>query len=132
MNYSNSVAMKVDVVEPSWLRHKRMGHLTFQSLKILQQHDMVIGLPSIQEAKEACEGCAKGNQHRDSFPSEGAWRASKPLELIHSDVCGPMKTATHGERKKGLPYVLHEKGLPYVFWGEAAYTTCVFIESLSY
>lgn len=33
-------------------------------------------------------------QHRDSFPQGKAWIAKAPLELIHSDVCRPMKTST--------------------------------------
>ncbi|KAK9927640.1 hypothetical protein M0R45_024816 [Rubus argutus] len=67
-NYSNELAMKMDVQEDSWLWHRRLGHLNFQSLKHLHQHDMVHGLPKIQEVNEVCEGCALGKQHRDSFP----------------------------------------------------------------
>lgn len=61
MNYANSVAMKLDVVKPSWLWHKRLMHLNFQSLKTLQQHVMLIGLSSIQEGKEAYEGARWGS-----------------------------------------------------------------------
>lgn len=66
---------------------------------------MVYGLPTIHEAQEACEGFAIGKQHRDSFPRKRAWRASKPLELIHSDVYGPMKTITHRGDKYFLIFV---------------------------
>lgn len=111
LNYSTSVALKVDIslkvdgLNNSWLWHRRLGHLNFQSLKHLQDNDMVHGLPLIQEASEICEGCAVGKQHRDSFPKEKAWRASKPLELIHLDVCGPMKVATHGGNRYFLTFI---------------------------
>ena len=36
-----------------------------------------------------CEPCAEGKHQRYSFPTEVS-RASKPLAIIHADVCGPM------------------------------------------
>ena len=36
----------------------------------------------------------EGKQHRKPFPSGKTWRAKKVLELIHTDVCGPMRTPT--------------------------------------
>ncbi|CAL9025450.1 unnamed protein product [Prunus brigantina] len=39
-----------------------------------------------------CDGCMQGKQHRDSFPLESSWRATSPLELVHTDICGPMKS----------------------------------------
>ncbi|KAM2686587.1 hypothetical protein EV2_009459 [Malus domestica] len=94
IEYATQSAFKMEVQEDSKLWHKRLGHLNFQSLKKLQEKEMVHGLPSIQENEEICEGCALGKHHRDSFPHGKAWRAKVPLELIHTDVCGPMKTST--------------------------------------
>ena len=46
------------------------------------------------DTKEAvdrnCEGCAMGKQHRQPFPKKSQSTTTKLLELIHSDVCGPM------------------------------------------
>ncbi|KAL4325828.1 hypothetical protein GQ457_11G029810 [Hibiscus cannabinus] len=39
-----------------------------------------------------CESCVVGKQHRDPFSKSSNVRASKPAELIHVDVCGPMQT----------------------------------------
>jgi hypothetical protein len=39
-----------------------------------------------------CEGCVQGKQARRPFPTDGGTRATKILELVHSNVCGPMKT----------------------------------------
>ena len=41
-----------------------------------------------------CEDCIEGKQHPLSFPVNGATCATKPLELVNSDVCGPMKTTS--------------------------------------
>ena len=58
---------------------------------------MVQGLPShIEEKNEVCEGCALGKHHRQPFPKGVAWRAKEVLELVHTDLCGPMRTSTHG------------------------------------
>ena len=42
-----------------------------------------------------CQSCLAGKQHKFKFPNKGARRATKILELIHSDICGPMQVATH-------------------------------------
>ncbi|CAL8990558.1 unnamed protein product, partial [Prunus brigantina] len=80
--------------ESGWLWHIRFGHLNYISLKLLQEKDMVQGLPKLQESEKICSGCAIGKSHRSSFDKEKTWRASQPLELIHSDICGPMQTIT--------------------------------------
>jgi hypothetical protein len=43
-----------------------------------------------------CEACIEGKHQRTSFPKGEATRASKLLELLHSDVCGPMMTTSRG------------------------------------
>ena len=35
-------------------------------------------------------------QHRESFPVGGSYRARAPLELVHTDICGPMQTPSLG------------------------------------
>lgn len=79
----------------SELWHLRYGHLNARSLKILNQKEMVVGLPKIYELN-FCEGCVYGKHSRASFPVRKAWRASKCPELVHADLCGPMKTESLG------------------------------------
>ncbi|CAL9016012.1 unnamed protein product [Prunus brigantina] len=54
--------------------------------------NMMRDLPNIKEIHDVCEGCQLGKQHRQAFPSGKAWRAKALLELVHTDVCGPMRT----------------------------------------
>ncbi|KAM0985899.1 hypothetical protein ACFX2C_013129 [Malus domestica] len=84
------VALKAGVYRSSTIWHRRLGHLNLGSLKQLREHNMVLGLPDLEMTNEICEGCALGKHCRDAFPNEASWRASLPLELIHSDICGPM------------------------------------------
>lgn len=52
LKYVNSVAMKATIEGTTWCWHRHFGHLNLQSLKILQQREMVYGLPEIEDAKK--------------------------------------------------------------------------------
>ncbi|BBN69055.1 transposable element gene [Prunus dulcis] len=71
------------------------GHLNMSSLKLLKEQDLVVGLPEIKEDR----------QSREAFPSEAISRASIPLELIHSDICGPMQTITKAGNRFFLTFI---------------------------
>lgn len=81
--------------ETSHLWHKRYGHLNQRSLKCLSECKMVVGLPKITDI-EACESCSLGKHKRDEFPVGQARRANTPLELIHADLVGLMRTPSLG------------------------------------
>lgn len=55
---------------------------------------MVRGLPLIEKLDSLCEGCILGKQHRENFRSGKSIREKAPLEIIHSDLCGPMQTTS--------------------------------------
>jgi Reverse transcriptase (RNA-dependent DNA polymerase)/gag-polypeptide of LTR copia-type/Pol polyprotein, beta-barrel domain/GAG-pre-integrase domain/Integrase core domain/Domain of unknown function (DUF4219)/Zinc knuckle len=79
--------------------HRRFGHLNVQGLRQLVQKGMVHGLPleTIKDWKLGiCEGCLYGKQHRESFQKGMSGRASELLEIVHSDVVGPMEVVSHG------------------------------------
>ncbi|KAI5349042.1 hypothetical protein L3X38_001929 [Prunus dulcis] len=105
LKYANSVAMKATIEESTWYWHRRFGHLNMQSLKLLQQQELVYGLPEIGNANRICQVCAIGKSHREAFGKEKIWRASLPLELVHSDVCGPMQTPSIGGNKYFLTFI---------------------------
>ncbi|GKA89061.1 retrovirus-related pol polyprotein from transposon TNT 1-94 [Tanacetum coccineum] len=48
---------------------------------------MVKGLPSVAEKHAVCEACAIGKQQREAIPKTSNWRATKKLQLIHTDLC---------------------------------------------
>nr|KYP71431.1 Retrovirus-related Pol polyprotein from transposon TNT 1-94 [Cajanus cajan] len=93
-----NIAMKAEV-DDSWLWHQRFGHFNTHALKLLYQKNMMRDLPCLKENTEACEGCLLGKQHRLSFSTGKAWRAKDLLELIHTNICGPMRTSSlHNNR----------------------------------
>lgn len=76
-----------------------------KGLKLLYNKEMVKGLPLIGSTDKVCEGCILGKQHRDSFPVGKSWRASKPLELVHAYICGPMQTLSLNKNKYFIIFV---------------------------
>ncbi|KAE8659948.1 Ribosomal protein S3Ae [Hibiscus syriacus] len=69
-------------------------------LELLSKKEIVKGLPHINHPDQLCEGCLVEKQLRKSFPKESELRARKPLEFIHTDVCGPIKPISLGEPQR--------------------------------
>jgi hypothetical protein len=81
--------------ESTMFWHERLGHLNMASLKELDA--MVDGMNFKKVSlHHICEGYVKGKYQRTSFPKDETTRASQLLEIVHTDVCRPMKTTLHG------------------------------------
>jgi len=93
----------VGIEDKSKIWHMRLGHLNFQSLKALLE--VVRGLPKLEECKDVCEGCALGKQARDKFPKDEAWRAKHPLQLVHTDIYGPMQIESFGKSTYFITFI---------------------------
>jgi hypothetical protein len=83
----------------AWLWHGRFGHLHFRALHNLSHKAMVRGIPSIEHVDEFCDGCAIGKQHRTPFPRATMFRSERQLQLMHTDLCGPITPPTAGGKK---------------------------------
>ncbi|KXJ62430.1 hypothetical protein RP20_CCG010088 [Aedes albopictus] len=74
--------------------HRRFGHLNEQSLKCLVRNEMVTGLKmnitGAASESVVCESCVVGKQTRKPFSSREGRKSSRVLELVHTDVCGPV------------------------------------------
>ena len=92
------VNQSADVSPDVKLWHDRLGHLNLDSMRLLNARRLVKDFPlqKVPDRSEAnivtqCEGCVKGKSHRAAMPQAATHRATKVLELVHSDVCGPMR-----------------------------------------
>ena len=74
------------------LWHKRMAHLHHPALRMLRE--MTTGLQNFStEQSGVCRGCALGKYTKAAFPSSDT-RSEGVLDLIHSDLCGPMSSTS--------------------------------------
>lgn len=107
------------------LWHRRFGHLNYKGLKTLSYKKMVDGLPSLKTPEKLCTACLTGKQHRESIPKKSLLRASNQLQLVHADICGPVKPASNSDKRyilsfiddltrKTWVYFLHEKSEAFV------------------
>lgn len=69
--------------------HERYGHLPFPSFIHIQEAP-----PMLHRQVKPCDACQQGKSTRSPSPAQHTIRTTEPLELLHSDLCGPMRTAT--------------------------------------
>lgn len=70
-----------------------------ENLRTMIDNRLVNGIPKITHEKETCATCLCGKQTRRSLPQESSFRASKVLELVHGDLCGPIIPPTAGRNR---------------------------------
>ena len=87
------------------LWHRRTGHLSVDGIRLLAK-GMVEGLDvDAKTEMNFCETCVKGKQHRNLFLNTATTRAKEVLEIIHSDVCGPMSEKSIGGTKYFVTFI---------------------------
>ena len=77
--------------------HCPFGHLNHDYINRLAKKQLVDGMKySDVSFDKECEACALGKMHKLPSPKKSMNRASKSLELIHTDLCGPMNLDSIG------------------------------------
>jgi hypothetical protein len=66
---------------------------------------MVTGLPLVSCRDGVCVGCVLDKHHRDNFDKRASWHASGPLQLVHSDLCGPLSSPSFSGCKYFLTFI---------------------------
>jgi hypothetical protein len=59
----------------------------------------VHGLSAIEHTDELCGACLAGKQRSTPFSQQARYRATRPPELVHGDLCGPITSATPSGKK---------------------------------
>ena len=75
------------------MRHCRLGHIGVKHMKKLHKDGILESLD--YESFDTCESCLMGKMTKTLF-SRTMERATDLLEIIHTDVCGPMRIEARG------------------------------------
>ena len=109
---TSSTASDIRDITPIKLWHDRLGHLNLGSMNLLSNQQLVQDFDIKSITKEAdtqtvtqCEACIKGKAHRATMPSTATHRATTLLELVHSDVCGPMRSESIGGARYFVTFI---------------------------
>ncbi|GKE53167.1 retrovirus-related pol polyprotein from transposon TNT 1-94, partial [Tanacetum coccineum] len=84
----------------AWLWHRRLSHLNFNYINLLLKKDVVIGLPKLKYVKDQlCSSCGVSKAKRNSFKIKAIPSSKRQLNLLHMDLCGPMRVASINGKK---------------------------------
>ncbi|GKC54887.1 retrovirus-related pol polyprotein from transposon TNT 1-94, partial [Tanacetum coccineum] len=84
----------------SWLWHRRLSHLNFDTINDLSKLDLVDGLLKFKYGKDhLCSACERGKSKKASHPPKLIPSDYSKLELLHMDLCGPMRVASVNGKK---------------------------------
>ncbi|KAI3692375.1 hypothetical protein L6452_32189 [Arctium lappa] len=93
-------------IQQSWFWHRRLSHLNFRYINKLVSGKLVNGLPELRYEKEhLCAACEKGKMKIAPHKPKPEPSTNYPLELLHMDLCGPMRTQSLGGKKYVLVIV---------------------------
>nr|GEX95367.1 Gag-Pol polyprotein [Tanacetum cinerariifolium] len=100
----------------AWLWHQRLSHLNFDYINLLSKKDVVIGLPKLKYVKDQlCSSCEVSKAKQSSFKIKTVPSSKGRLNLLHMDLCSPMRVASINEKKDGGNLdKMKEKGDPCI------------------
>jgi hypothetical protein len=96
----------LDACLMGWLWHRRLAHVGIKNLHKLLKGDHVLGLTDVCFEKDIpCAACQAGKQVGSTHHNKNVMTTSRPLELLHMDLFGPIAYLSIGGSKYGLVIV---------------------------
>nr|GEZ54848.1 hypothetical protein [Tanacetum cinerariifolium] len=84
----------------AWLWHRRLSHLNIDYINLLSKKDIMIGQSKLKYVKDQlCSSCELSKAKRSSFKLKAVPSSKGRLNLIHVDLCGPMRVASINGKK---------------------------------
>src|SRR3954466_15135534 len=103
---NQKVTCRMSVFEEKWVWHRRLGHASLRKISQINKLNLVRGLPNPKYKSDAlCEACQKGKFSKPAFKSKNVVSSSRPLELLHIDLFGRIKTTYVRGNQYGLVIV---------------------------
>ena len=103
----------------TYLWHCRLGHIGVKSMKKLNADGLLESLD--YESLGAYEPCLMGKMTKTPF--SGTMERANELEIIHTDVCGPMSVEARGGYRYFLTFTDHLSRYGYIYLMKHKYKT---------
>ena len=89
------------------LWHERLAHVNVSGIKSMVTRGVVKGIEVVPDTivDDTCVGCVLGKSHRTPIPKASSSRATKLMELVHSDVCGPIEVQSLGGARYFVSFI---------------------------
>src|SRR5438876_12432101 len=101
----------------SWLWHHQLAHVGMWNLAKLQKGEHILGLTNvIFEKDKVCGAYQAGKQHGVPHPSKNIVSMTRPLELLHMDLFGPVAYISIGGNKYGFVIIDDYSRFTWVFF----------------
>ncbi|KAK9212613.1 hypothetical protein WN943_001995 [Citrus x changshan-huyou] len=92
------------IVTNAELWHRRLRHFHRDGLLYMQKHNLVKGVPLLEDKLADCVACQYGKQTKKHFP-QTTWKSTHKLQLVHTDVGGPQKTSSLNGSKYYVEFI---------------------------
>ena len=104
---------------PLELLHQRLGHVNERRLNFAVKKQLIVGVDvdkSQVTSLPFCEACVQGKQTSKQFRGSADIHTTKVLQLVHSDVCGPMSVASLGGARYFVTFTDDYSRMCYVYF----------------
>jgi hypothetical protein len=100
-----------------WLWHRRLAHVDMRNLHKLQRDGHILGLTNIVFEKDrSCGACQAGKQVGAPHHAKNIMTTTRPLEMLHMNLFGPITYISIGGNKYGLAIVDDYSRFTWVFF----------------
>jgi transposase InsO family protein len=82
----------------------RFRHLGYSDLRDLVKKQSVQGLSNLDFENKFCERCVIGKHTRRQF-GKSKFSATRPIELIHTDICDPITPGLFSEKEYFITFI---------------------------
>lgn len=119
-------------VDHATLWHARLAHV--HESKLLSLHKQNLFRHSIPQFPSLafCDACARGKSKQSAYSKKSSFRAADRLELIHTDLCGPVSAQSFGGALYFIPFIDDYSRMCFVYFlrhkSQALETFLLFLE----
>jgi Pol polyprotein, beta-barrel domain/GAG-pre-integrase domain/Integrase core domain len=96
--------------------HRRMGHTGVGKLKRMVQRGQLQDVEAITGNLKFCEPCALGKARKLLFKPSAQINARHPLQIIHSNVGGPVTPASQSGHQYWITFTCEYSHFPWIYF----------------